>query len=886
MFAYTKWFTTLCELLAVFILSTSLANAQTITTVPILGINTSTVGETSQFSNTIFTDFRQADDSGTIGLGGQSLFQFTILSANPTEVYLSTCEGSDFHTHLVLFDRDPRDNVTELNDEGEEISRNATAIAESASDILCKVTIKRATILVILNKGTYYVLLTGDGKSFGAYNLTLIGTPKFETNIPSWHLDRIDQRYLPMNNKYTVNRSADDVLVYLIDSGVNIHHEEFEGRVRTGYDFVRYKETDAPDCTGHGTHIAGLIAGRTYGVAKKAEIISLRVYGCSNRASVTAIVNALHWVLAHSKSNCFLNRCVVALMVANKRQPSSVFRSVLDGFARREIPVVVPAGDHNSLLADGGDACSIFPANRDDFLSVGATTSEDARASFSNKGSCVDLFAPGSKLRSAWHTSNNATRRMSGTAQASAIVAGVTAILLSINNGLAASEAKNILESISTPRIFPLSNKDEDARLVYVRSVPTDRLMVPPQGDVLLKTMLQVNMTSCEAGQALFLLLRRVISEKTGVELNRVNLNCDPVGSTTRFFAWDRATDFNERAMLIKETRQEENPPILLNLEISMTLTERKASAAFLALERVLEKKEDIEEEVSFRFVVSIMPWATDSREVIYWGAPTFPTSQDAGLSIGIIIAIIMSIIVILVVIGVTGWLWHRRVTRKDEITEMEGSADMERGPVHFRDFEDDESNRSLNKMRSFRNVGGVSTLGGRSPRNEHGANGGLSSLSSFVHRSGTDLGSSIRLNSYGGEAFAGINYLGADEDKAKAELENDRNWRQTNPGRLNSIARIGDDGEEQVTFDDIRVKSMGGEAFAMLANMASSDVEFKQEEEGRDISEEAIELSAGRSRAGGATMGFMETEPGERMVNETDMVAMSPRGPGPSRRI
>lgn len=787
------------------------ANAQVI---PNIYINTSTIGTTKQKSEPIFNDFKKTESSQNVGVGGQVLYQFTIPSLGyPTDIKLSTCEGSNFDTYLVLFDRNPEDPVTATDENGTMIIQNPTAIAESANDILCDNSINHATLFVALNEGTYFVLVTGDGDAYGKFNLSLTGTPKYERTIPPWSLDRIDQRYLPMDNEYSVTTTAEDVLIYLIDSGVNIDHDEFEGRVKVGYDFVRYTKSDTPDCTGHGTHTAGLIAGKTFGVAKKATIVSLRVYGCSNRATVSSIVDALQWILAHSKSNCFLKRCLVALMVANYQEPSSVLKSILKGFVHRQIPVIVPAGDHNARIKKK-DACGVFPANHTDFITVGATTRSDSQAHFSNIGDCVDLYAPGVSMISAWHSSNNAAVSFSGTKQATALVTGVVAILLSINNGLNAAEVKHFLSSVSTPNIPTSALRNESTRLVYVRSVPTDRGPIPLEGFVQLQMTIQVNFSSCNTGKPLFELFRETLSEITDVEVNDIAMTCEPVISNEiRPFVWN---DFDDRTnKLISWTKQINQ---VLNINVLLTAMERKASRAFTRLEQKLAtEKENIEEKVTFKFKVTTMPWAIDSKEIIYWGAPTHTASEQPTFGNGIIIAITMSAVVILCVIGVTSWLWHRRVTKKDEIESMIGSADMDKGPIHFHDFDDDSSGK-LKVNRSFRNLAVLRGSNGSKMLKTCDGNNGLTSMSSFTRRGDheAEVGNSIRIQSFGPEAFAGINLLADDDDKQKREAENDQNWRARTPGRMNSILA----GDIQV--NDIEVQSMDGEAFAMLMNMGS----------------------------------------------------------------
>lgn len=235
----------------------------------------------------------------------------------------------------------------------------------------------------------------------------------------TWGLDRIDQRNLPLSGTYTDNVSGSGVDAYIIDTGILSTHTDFGGRVTSfGYNAIKDRR-GTQDCNGHGTHVAGTVGGAMYGVAKNVRLIPVRVLDCRGSGSWSGVVAGMDWVVSHHAAG----KAAVANMSLGGGASSSVDlavqRMIDDG-----VVVVVAAGNSNL------DACGSSPARAAGALTVGATTNTDARASYSNFGSCLDLFAPGSSITSAWHTSKTATNTISGTSMASPHVAGVAALIL------------------------------------------------------------------------------------------------------------------------------------------------------------------------------------------------------------------------------------------------------------------------------------------------------------------------------------------------------------------------------------------------------------------------------------------------------------------------
>jgi len=261
-----------------------------------------------------------------------------------------------------------------------------------------------------------------------------------QTNAP-WGLDRIDQVALPLNGTYTYTANGAGVNVYIIDTGIRRTHTQFGGRAFIGFDAIN-DGRNTTDCNGHGTHVAGTVGASTYGVAKGVRLFAVRVLNCSGSGTNSGVIAGVNWVTANHIDPAVANMSLGG--GASSALDTAVNNSISAG-----VTYAVAAGNSNTNAANSS------PARVANAITVGSSTISDARSSFSNFGSVVDIFAPGSSIQSTWFTSNTATATLSGTSMASPHVAGVAARILQSSPGASPAAVRN--EIVNTASLNRLS---------------------------------------------------------------------------------------------------------------------------------------------------------------------------------------------------------------------------------------------------------------------------------------------------------------------------------------------------------------------------------------------------------------------------------------------
>ncbi len=270
-----------------------------------------------------------------------------------------------------------------------------------------------------------------------------------------WGLDRIDQRALPFSGTYTSAASGAGVSAYVIDSGVLSAHAEFAGRVAQGWTAIS-DGLGTGDCNGHGTHVAGTIAGKTYGVAKAATVLPVRVLDCNGSGFNSDVIAGLEWVASNHQAG---TPAVANLSLGSTA--SAMVDAAVQGIINDGVTAVVAAGNSTA------DACNSSPARVAGALTVAASDSADKQAVFSNYGSCVDLYAPGVGIKSASSSSTTATALMSGTSMASPHVAGAAAVMLSRSPGLPPADVAAKLLSAATSGAVSAATAGTPNRLLF-----------------------------------------------------------------------------------------------------------------------------------------------------------------------------------------------------------------------------------------------------------------------------------------------------------------------------------------------------------------------------------------------------------------------------------
>ena len=286
-------------------------------------------------------------------------------------------------------------------------------------------------------------------------------TPTFSEPAASWGLDRVDQRLLPLDGAYNYDGTAANVRAYVIDTGIRYTHSEFEGRAVLGFDAFANDPADqqlydgSGDCDGHGTHVAGTIGGRTYGIAKSVQLVGVRVLNCAGYGSDADVIAGMDWVAEHGVLPAAANMSLGDVVPSKKLGTSTEIDNAVRALVASGVSLSIAAGNGYGLgAAPGYDACDYPLANVPEAITVGASQRNDEQTAWTSFGACVDVYAPGSGILSSYATDDNATSSLSGTSMATPHVTGVAALVLGQAPGATPAEVHDVIVKGATAGVL------------------------------------------------------------------------------------------------------------------------------------------------------------------------------------------------------------------------------------------------------------------------------------------------------------------------------------------------------------------------------------------------------------------------------------------------
>lgn len=280
-----------------------------------------------------------------------------------------------------------------------------------------------------------------------------------QPNPPSWGLDRIDQRNLPLNSSYTYGPTGSGVRAYIIDTGIRPSHSDFGGRASIGFDAIGDGQ-NGNDCNGHGTHVAGTTGGTAYGVAKQATLVGVRVLNCEGSGTTDQVVAGIDWVTANAVHPAVANMSLGG-------GADTVLDNAVKGSIASGVSYAIAAG--NGLFGLFAlDACTQSPARVPEAITVSITNTTDTKPSWGNRGTCVDLFAPGYNITSAWKDSDTATNTISGTSMSTPHVTGAAALYLQGHPGATPQQVRDAIVNNATTGVVKSPGSGSPNRLLFI----------------------------------------------------------------------------------------------------------------------------------------------------------------------------------------------------------------------------------------------------------------------------------------------------------------------------------------------------------------------------------------------------------------------------------
>ena len=307
----------------------------------------------------------------------------------------------------------------------------------------------------------------------------------------TWGIDRIDQRALPMDSTYTYDFTGAGVTAYIIDTGIRYSHRDFEGRAVRGWDAYAADPTDpllgydgSGDCDGHGTHVAGTVGGKTFGVAKKVRLVGVRVLNCAGYGSDADVIAGMDWVARNATLPATANMSLGDVVPSKTMGTSGPVDDAVKALVASGVTLAVAAGNGWGNGTVGADACMFPISNVPEAITVAASSTTDKRTMWTNFGACVDLFAPGSSILSSTFDNDSSSGTKSGTSMATPHVAGVASLILQQAPGATPQQVRDIIVNQATQNIIGTTTLNTDptpnSHLLYSRAVAPSSLVGKP----------------------------------------------------------------------------------------------------------------------------------------------------------------------------------------------------------------------------------------------------------------------------------------------------------------------------------------------------------------------------------------------------------------------